>query len=144
MTSARAGGAAAGAVALAAGLLTAGCSAGQADGASPSAFDSPTTAAVSWFAAVNRKDRAAALAHFTPGSARIADWGTGPSTWPRFYSVRCKDEPEATGDVTRDARVHCDFHESDASSVGQPSSWWDVYLRRQTDGRWLIYAYGQG
>ena len=100
--------------------------------------------AVSWFAAVNRKDRTAALAHLAPGSAGIGDWGTAPASWPTFSSVECKDEPEATSDATSDARVHCDFHESDAPSVGQPSSWWDVYLRRQPDGRWLIYAYGQG
>lgn len=92
---------------------------------------------------MNRKDRAAALAHFEPASARIGDWGTGPSSWPTFHSVACKDETELASDP-RDARVHCDFHESDGAGVGQPSSWWDVYLRRQTDGRWLISSYGQG
>lgn len=125
-------------------LLPAGCSAGQAAGASPSAFDSPTTAALSWFAAVNHKDRAAALAHFEPAAARIGDWGTGPASWPTFSSVACKDETEPTSDPTREARVHCDFHESDAPAVGQPSTWWDVYLHRQADGRWLISGYGQG
>lgn len=144
MTSVHVAGVAAGAVGLAAVLAVAGCAAGQTQGASPSAFDTPTAAAVSWFAAVNRKDRAAALAHFTPGSTRTGDWGTGPATWPTFASVECKDETEGAGDATGDARVHCDFRESGAPSAGQPSSWWDVYLRRQPDGRWLIYAYGQG
>ena len=134
---------AAGAV-LAAVLVTAGCSAGEAAGVSPSAFDSPTTATLSWFAAVNHKDRSASLAHFETGSAEIADWGTGPSSWPTFSAVECKDGTEATSDRTTGARIHCTFRESDAPSVGQPSSWWDVYLRRQQDGRWLIYSYGQG
>lgn len=133
----------AGAVAVVATLAAGGCSAGQAAGVPPSAFDSPTTATLSWLAAVNRKDRPAALAHFESGSARMGDWGTGPSTWPTFYSVECKDQP-ATPSPVNDVRVHCDFHESDAAAAGQPSSWWNVYLRRQTDGRWLIYSYGQG
>lgn len=124
-------------------LATAACSAGEATDVSPSAFDSPTTAARSWFAAVNRKDRPAALAHFEPASARIGDWGAGPSTWPTFSSVACKGETE-TSSPAGDARVRCSFHESDAPAAGQPSSWWDVYLRRQPDGRWLISSYGQG
>jgi hypothetical protein len=30
------------------------------------------------------------------------------------------------------------------ASVGNPDSFWTVYLRRQPDGRWLITNYGQG
>jgi hypothetical protein len=122
-------------------LLTGGCASGAtAPGASASAFDSPTTATLSWFAAVNHKDRKAALAHFEASSVYMADWSGGPSSWPTFSSVTCKPESEATSD----ARVSCTFKESDAPAVGNPDSWWDVSLHQQEDGRWLIDNYGQG
>ena len=111
----------------------------EASDVSPSAFDSPKVAALSWFAAINKKDRQAALAHFESRSAGMADWG-GPSDWATFSTVKCKPESESAGK----ARVSCTFKESDAPSVGNPDSWWDVYLRQQPDGRWLIYNYGQG
>ena len=39
------------------------------------------------------------------------------------------------------ASVYCTFNESQAPSVGTPSSFWTVYLHRQPDGRWLITAF---
>ena len=122
-------------------LAVGGCSSGPGDaGVAVSAFGSPTAAALSWFAAVNHKDREASLAHFEAGSAVTADWGSGPSEWPVFSSVQCTD----VGRTASDARVWCHFHESDAPAVGNPVTWWTVDLRRHDDGRWLIYDYGQG
>lgn len=126
---------------IAVALLTGGCASGATPaGTSVSAFDTPTTATLSWFAAVNHKDLQAALAHFEADSAHMADWSGGPSSWPTFSSVQCQPESETKSD----ARVSCTFQESDAPAVGNPDSWWDVYLRQQEDGRWLIDNYGQG
>lgn len=105
-----------------------------------SAFDSPRAAVMAWLAAVNRKDRRAALAHFVPSAREMADWGTGPSQWPIFSAIRCKSEDKSTSE----AHVYCAFHETAAPAVGQPDSWWSVELRRQHDGSWLIDNYGQG
>jgi hypothetical protein len=126
-------------------VLAAGCGSGS-SGSSPrskgrvSAFGSPKAAALSWFAAVNQKNREAALAHFEPRAAAMADWSGGPSAWPTFSSVKCNSDGHSAGQV----RVSCTFAESDAPAVGNPDSFWDVYLRRQPDGRWLIDNYGQG
>ncbi len=122
-------------------LMVGGCASSPGSaGVSVSAFDSPTSAALSWFSAINHKDQHASLAHFETDAAPMAQWGDGPSSWPTFSSLDCKGASQTAGD----AKVTCTFKESDAPSVGQPDTWWDIYLRQQSDGRWLIYSYGQG
>lgn len=104
-------------------------------------YRSPEQATLSWFFAINHKDKAAAVAHFTRAAADQMDWGEGDtSTWPTFSALHCKQA--SRNGVT--ASVYCTFKESQAPAVGNPDSWWTVYLHRQHDGRWLINNYGQG
>jgi hypothetical protein len=106
-----------------------------------SSFATPLEATLSWFAAVNSKDRAAAVAHFVPADASMMDWGNGgTSTWATFTRLRCK--PLSSGAAS--ATVYCSFDESQSPSEGNPDSFWTVWLTRQTDGHWLIDNYGQG
>ena len=106
-----------------------------------SSFATPLEATLSWFAAVNAKDRAAAVAHFVPADASMTDWGNGDtSTWPAFTRLRCK--PLSSGAAS--ATVYCSFDELQSPSAGNPDTFWSVWLARQTDGRWLIDNYGQG
>ena len=104
-------------------------------------YQSPEQATLSWFFAINHKDKVAAIAHFEPAAAGQMNWGNGnTSTWATFTGLRCK---QVSRTVTT-ASVYCSFDESQAPSVGNPDSFWTVYLRRQPDGRWLITNYGQG
>jgi hypothetical protein len=106
-----------------------------------SLYQSPVQATLSWFFAVNHKDKTAAVAHFTTASAGQMDWGNGDtSTWSTFSALRCK---QVSGSALS-AVVYCTFKESAAPSVGNPDSFWTVSLDRQPDGRWLITNYGQG
>ena len=69
------------------------------------------------------------------------NWGNGDtSAWPVFSALHCK--LASRGATT--ASVYCTFSESQAPAVGNPDSFWTVYLQRQPDGRWLIDNYGQG
>ena len=110
--------------------------------ASPVAsFATPLQAALSWFAAVNAKDRAAAVAHFLPARANEMNWGGGDTaTWSTFTGVRC----QTTSQAAASAAVYCSFAESASPSEGNPDSSWTVWLDRQPDGRWLIEDYGNG
>jgi hypothetical protein len=91
--------------------------------------------------AVNHKDKAAAVAHFTRAAAGQMNWGNGNiSTWPTFLALHCKPVSQAA----TTASVYCTFSESQAPAVGNPDSFWTVYLHLQPDGRWLIDNYGQG
>ena len=113
----------------------------RADLGAASAYQSPVQATLSWFYAINHKDKAAAVAHFEPAEARQMDWGNGdPSMWATFSALHCK----LTSQSATTAGVYCPFSESQAPSVGNPDSFWTVGLQRQPDGRWLIYSYGQG
>ena len=104
-------------------------------------YQSPVQAALSWFAAINQKDKAAAIAHFEPAAVGMMNWGDGDTTtWPTFSALHCA-QVNRSG-VT--ASVHCTFSESQAPSVGNPDSFWTVDLKRQPDERWLITNYGQG
>jgi hypothetical protein len=103
-------------------------------------YRSPEQATLSWFFAINHKDKAAAIAHFEPAAAGQMDWGNGDtSTWATFSALHCK---QVSRSVTT-ASVHCTFKESQAPSNGNPDSFWTVYLHRQAGGRWLITNYGQ-
>ena len=113
----------------------------RADLPAASLYQSPEQATLSWFYAINHKDKAAAIAHFTHAAADMMNWGNGDtSTWPTFSALRCK--PTSQNATT--ASVSCTFSESQAPSVGNPDSFWAVDLQRQSDGRWLIDNYGQG
>jgi len=106
-------------------------------------YQSPEQATLSWFSAIDHKDRAAVLAHFTTAAANQmglgwTTWDT--SAWPTFSALHCRQ----LGRSAATASVYCTFKESQAPSVGNPDSFWTVYLQRQADGRWLITNYGQG
>ena len=106
-----------------------------------SSFGTPLQATLSWFAAVNARDRAAAVAHFVPADADMMNWGNGDtSTWSTFTRLRCKPVSQAAAS----AAVYCSFDESPSLSEGNPDNFWTVWLARQSDGRWLIDNYGQG
>lgn len=106
-----------------------------------SSYQSPEQATLSWFYAINHKDKAAAVAHFEPAASYQMNWGNGDtSMWPTFSALHCK--PVTQSATT--ASVSCTFSESEAPSVGSPDSFWAVELQRQSDGRWLISTYGQG
>ena len=126
----------------AAAVTVAGCGAPQGSSApSPAAvYLSPVQATVSWFYAVNHKDKADAVAHFTRAAAGQMDWGFGDtSKWPTFSALHCK----LTSQASRTASVRCTFVESRAPAVGNPDSFWTVYLTRRHQ-RWFINSYGQG
>jgi hypothetical protein len=113
----------------------------RADLPAASSYQSPEQATLSWFYAINHKDKAAAVAHFEPAAADQMNWGDGdPSTWPTFSALHCKP----TSQSATTASVYCTFSESQAPSVGNPDSFWTVELERQPDRRWLISTYGQG
>ena len=113
---------------------------GQAN-VSAALYRSPKQATLSWFFAINHKDKAAAIAHFEPAAADQMSWGNGDtSTWATFSALHCTQVSRSA----TTASVYCTFKESQAPSVGQPSSFWTVYLHRQSNGRWLITNYGQG
>jgi hypothetical protein len=115
--------------------------AGATAAVSTASFGTPLQATLSWFAAVNAKDRAAAVAHFVPADAGMMDWGNGDtSTWSTFTRLRCQPLSQ---DATS-AAVYCSFDESPSASEGNPDTFWTVSLARQPDGRWLIDNYGQG
>jgi hypothetical protein len=104
-------------------------------------YQPPAQATLSWFFAINHKDKAAAVAHFAPATADQMAWASQwqPSAWPTFSALHCRQ-------VSRRAAaawVYCTFTESQAPSAGNPDSFWTVELHRQADGRWLITSYGQ-
>lgn len=98
-------------------------------------------AALSWFSAINRKDKPATVAHFEPAAVGLMNWGDGDtSTWPTFSAVDCRQ-------VARNAAtpsVYCTFSESQAPAEGNPDSFWAITLALQPDKQWLITSYGQG
>ena len=134
-------------------LVAAGCSASPGPKALPAVshdpgqasvsvalFQSPEQATLSWFSAVNRKDKTAAVAHFVSAAKGQMNWGNGgTSTWSTFSALHCGQ----VGRSVKAASVRCTFRESRSPSEGNPDSWWTVYLKRQLDGRWLITGYGQ-
>jgi hypothetical protein len=108
---------------------------------STAAYGTPLQATLSWFAAVNAKDRAAAVAHFVPADAGMMNWGNGDtSTWSTFTRLRCQPLSQDAASAV----VYCSFDESQSPSEGNPDTFWSVWLARQPDGRWLIDNYGQG
>ena len=133
---------AAGTAVIAGVVAVAGCGSSQGSKVTAAAlYRSPEQATLSWFYAINHKDKADAVAHFTRAGAGQMNWGNGDtSTWPTFSALRCK--PASRSAAT--ASVYCTFSESQAPAVGNPDSFWTVYLQRQPGGRWLIDNYGQG
>lgn len=114
---------------------------GQADASAAALYRSPEQATLSWFFAVNHKDKAAAVAHFQPAAAGQMNWGNGDtSTWPTFSALHCRQLSRSGTTAT----TYCRFKESQAPAAGNPDSFWTVSLHRQPDGRWLITNYGQG
>lgn len=117
---------------------------GQANASADVLYQSPQQATLSWFLAINHRDKAAVLAHFdraAPGAhGQLEAWATTePSRWSRFSALHCRQ----TSRSATTASVHCAFKESWSPYEGNPDSWWTVYLHRHPDGRWLITGYGQ-
>jgi len=103
-------------------------------------YQSPEQATLSWFDALNHKDRAAAVAHFAPAEAEMMDWYGGPSAYPTFSALHCR-QISASGST---AVVLCTFNETGGLPGVQSDNFWTVGLQRQPDGRWLITNYGTG
>src|SRR5689334_6744190 len=97
-------GVAAAATVIVGGLVVAGCSSSSGPTASPAVshdpgqaivsvalFQSPEQATLSWFSAVNHKDKAAAVAHLAPAAKDQMNWGNGDaSTWSTFSALHCR------------------------------------------------------
>ena len=63
----------------------------RADFPAASSYQSPEQATLSWFYAINHKDKAAAVAHVEPAAAGQMNWGNGDtSTWPTFSALHYK------------------------------------------------------
>lgn len=73
---------------------------------------------MSWFSAIDGKDRSATLSHFRQDAGERSAWTDDPA-----------------------GRT---FHESSAPDVGQPDSFWDVDLVKDARDQWLVDNYGQG
>ena len=102
----------------------------------------PKEATLAWFAAINGRNAAAVRSMMQPGSEAEQSWFAGnwaPSQWPTFTNVDCHSL-DSTGDR---ARLQCSFDESQAPSVGNPDSFWDISLSRQPGRSWLVSSYGQ-
>ena len=93
---------------------------------------------MSWFYAVNHKDMAAAISHFAPAAAAQMEWYGGPSAYPTFSELHCRQV--STDGST--ASVLCTFTELHSPPGTQIDNFWTVELQRQPDGRWLITGYG--
>lgn len=119
----------------------AGCGSSAPVSVAVASYQTPEQATLSWFSAINQKDKAAAVGHFAPAAAYMMAWGGGDtSTWATFSDIHCK----LLNLNGTDATVNCTFVESQAPSVGNPDSFWDIYLVQQPGKRWLITNYGQG
>ena len=106
----------------------------------PVADQTPEQAALTWFAAIDRKDRAQSTAAIEPADAELMVWGDGdPSEWPVFTDVECQPFRASTTTAT----VYCTFSESLTSNTGNPDTFWMVTFDRRPAGRWLITSYGQ-
>jgi hypothetical protein len=79
-----------------------------------------------------------ALAHFVPADRKMMQW----SSWgPPFTHLRCS----LRGGGATTAVVYCTFDEINDPDMGMSNtSFWNVYLQRESSGRWLITNYGQG
>jgi hypothetical protein len=125
-------GVAAAATVIAGGVVIAGCGSSPSPKASPAVshdpgqagvslalFQSPEQATLSWFSAVNHKDKAAAVAHFAPAAKGQMNWGNGDtSTWSTFSALHCRQ----AGRSAKAASVRCTFKESWSPSEGNPDS----------------------
>ncbi len=104
----------------------------------PIAIQSPVATTLSWFRSVNAHNMALAQEHFVISDRDMMDW----SSWaPPFTHLRCHLE-SGTADS---AIVYCSFSPITDPNAGMSGdSFWDVYLHRESSGRWLINNYGQG
>lgn len=104
-------------------------------------YGSPVRAALSWFSAINNKDKDTAAAHFEPAAAGQMNWGNGDTAnWPTFSALHCRQTTRSPAT----ASVYCTFTESQAPAAGNPDSFWNITLALQPDKQWLITSYGQG
>ncbi|MGD0981750.1 MAG: hypothetical protein ABR946_09760 [Solirubrobacteraceae bacterium] len=103
------------------------------------ASGSPLQVTVGWFGAINARNAPLARSYFTPEARPQMDWSGGVSDWSSFTRLHCK----TVSRTPRSAEVYCTFDESASPSEGNPSSFWDVYLRYTPRG-WFIDNYGQG
>jgi hypothetical protein len=119
----------------------AGCGSSPDASVSVTLYQSPEQATLSWFSAINHRDKTAVVDHLTRAAAHRTGWGSvATSAWSTFSALHCKP---AIRQSATSASVYCAFKESQSPSEGNPDSFWTVYLHRQPDGRWLITDYGQ-
>lgn len=122
------------------GLSGVACGSGSSHGSAVPAIavESPVATALSWFAAVNARDKPLALAHFAPADRGMMEW----SSWgPPFRHLQCA---QRSGSATS-ALVTCTVDKIDDPDVGMSNTtFWAVSLQRQPPGPWLINNYGQG
>lgn len=96
---------------------------------------------MSWFYALNHKDKAAAIAHFTPAAAgMMRDSYGGAAAYPTFSQLHCRQ----ISSYGTTATVLCTFTELHPEPGTQVDNFWTLELQRQPDGRWLITNYGTG
>ena len=92
---------------------------------------------MSWFRAVNSRNKPLALAHFVPADRGQMEW----SGWvPSFNHLHCS----LSSGTANAARVICTFDDINDPQAGMSNTtFWSVYLQREPSGRWLINGYGQ-
>lgn len=101
---------------------------------------SPVETALGWFHAIDSHNVSVARSYFVPSQRQQIAWMNDPSSdLPKFTSIRCKPESTSVGT----AAVRCTFKESSAPDEGNPDTFWSVYMKRVSGGRWLINGYGQ-
>ena len=100
----------------------------------------PLSSTLGWFQAINSHNPKKLLFYVAASAQNQMGWTQASAAWSKFTDLRCKTR---TTSGQNSADVRCTFHESVSPTVGNPASFWDIYLRHTSSG-WLIYNYGQG
>jgi hypothetical protein len=102
------------------------------------AVEDPVATTRAWFAAVDAENMPLAMAHYAPADRVQMEW----NKWIAFNKVHnCQLAPISGGDLAAGkAVVECDFDTMGPDHI----NFLDVYLQRDSSGRWLIYDSGQG
>ena len=101
----------------------------------------PQATALAWFHAIDTDNIAAAKRLFTPGEVQMITWMNGPtSAQPLFSGVHCQTLSRSSSN----AAVNCTFKESVSPTEGNPDTFWNLSMVKNSHGRWLIDNYGQG
>lgn len=99
---------------------------------------SPLATVVSWFDAINDRNQALAVAHFSPADQDQMEWSAfGTSS---FQNLRCHDIAVHSNNAT----VYCSFQIRNPTPDLKGDSFWTVDMTRARSGPWLITSYGTG